>query len=298
MINRGINAKRDDGCQGAVKNLARVRCSTKESSTKSKLPVDLLLLHTVLKSSVDTLFAKSCSDMSASSNPQGAKGDRRMFVRFAKVRAGRIGGIQFNLIQSRVFKSSFQRIPATSAWVLGLAFLVSSLAGLGASAAGLDLPKPSPAAPECVAYGKAIAANNEQVIRWKKSTANQFKERGHVLGIVTKIYDDRPSHDHFQIQLAQEPGATLEVIYNSAFGALPELQVGDKVQACGDYITSTAQSGPYPASPDGAIIHWVHRNPRPSGHDHGFVIVNDRLYGFDIGNAARDRRPQPRFLAQ
>lgn len=221
-----------------------------------------------------------------------------MFVRFARVRAGRFGGVQFKSNQSKLFKNKLQQLSANSAWFLGLAFLVSSLSSVGANAGGFDLPKPSPAAPECVAYGKVISANNEQVIRWKKSTANQFKERGHVLGIVTKIYDDRPSHDHFQIQLAQEPGATLEVIYNSAFGALPELQVGDKVQACGDYITSTAQSGPYPASPDGAIIHWVHRNPRPSGHDHGFVIVNDRLYGFDIGNAARIRRPQPRFLLQ
>ena len=37
------------------------------------------------------------------------------------------------------------------------------------------------------------------------------------------------------------------------------------------HITSTAQSGPYPASPDGAILHWVHMNPQSKGHPPGLL---------------------------
>lgn len=178
-----------------------------------------------------------------------------------------------------------------------IAFLLFSITGFTSSLASaadalagdLGSLKPSPAAPLCSAYGRPLPVNNEQILRWKKSTNNQFKERGHVLGRVTKVYPSRPNHDHFQIAFSDEPGATLEVVYNSAFGALPELKNGDVIQACGDYITSTAQSGPYPASPDGAIIHWVHRNPRNSGHEHGFVVVNDKVYGNDVSNATRDR---------
>ena len=72
---------------------------------------------------------------------------------------------------------------------------------------------------------------------------------------------------------------TIEVIYNNQFGAMPRLAPGQIVEACGDYITSNRPNGHYPASPDGAILHWVHFNPADQGHEDGYVVVDGRLTG-------------------
>ncbi len=89
------------------------------------------------------------------------------------------------------------------------------------------------------------------------------------------------------------------MIYNEDFGVLPDLNKDSVAQACGDYITSTDRSGPYPASPDGAIIHWIHMNPRNVGHPSGFLIIDNVLYGKDYENAGpkpypNRRKPKPR----
>lgn len=138
---------------------------------------------------------------------------------------------------------------------------------------------------ECLAYGRDLPINNRQILHYKRTTSNQFQERGHVKGPITALYSDRNGHAHFQIRLGNQPGDTLEVIYNEDFGPLPELQEDSMVEACGDYITSIAKSGPYPASPDGAIIHWVHMNPRNVGHASGFLIIDNVLYGTDAEHA-------------
>jgi hypothetical protein len=164
-------------------------------------------------------------------------------------------------------------------WFLSVSLLVA-----GAQAADQ--------APECLAYGRALPINNQQVLHWKRTTKNQFRERGNIQGTVTQILPDRNSHAHFVIQIGKGGNDTIEVIYNEDFGKMPTPKIGAVVQACGDYITSTAQSGPYPASPVGAIIHWVHMNPRGRGHDPGFTMVDGVLYGMDIENAG-PRRHEP-----
>ncbi len=147
--------------------------------------------------------------------------------------------------------------------------------------------------PRCLSNGVDLPVNNAQVLKWKKSTKNSFKERGHVKGPVSDLYSDRNGHAHFQIKIGDDRNDTLEVIYNEDFGALPDvIDVGTMVEACGDYITSIAQSGPYPASPDGGIIHWVHLNPRP-GHPSGFLIIKGKVYGTDIENAGPKPRRRP-----
>ena len=62
-------------------------------------------------------------------------------------------------------------------------------------------------------------------------------------------------------------------------GAIPKIQKGMSVEACGDYITSTQTTAQYPASPDGAILHWIHKNPKPGGHASGYVEVDNVIYG-------------------
>ena len=131
--------------------------------------------------------------------------------------------------------------------------------------------------------GKPIAVNNSQVLQWKTSTSNQFLARAHVKGTVMDIYPDHSGHNHFAIDLDKNPSDGLEVVYNISFGQLPAIRVGMTVEACGDYITSNDATSQYPASPMGAIIHWIHRNPSPQGHKSGFLIINGQLYGQGSG---------------
>lgn len=149
-------------------------------------------------------------------------------------------------------------------------------------------------APECPSYGKNLEVNNAQVLHWKRTTPSGFRERGHVQGIVINIYNDKSGHDHFSIQIGRHQEDTLEIIYNQDFGSIPQIEVGMLVEACGDFITSTQQNGPYPPSPDGAILHWVHMNPQFRGHDPGFLMLAGGLYGQDTTNAGpkRERNQQ------
>jgi hypothetical protein len=61
-----------------------------------------------------------------------------------------------------------------------------------------------------------------------------------------------------------------------------EVSAGAQIEACGDYITSNAPSGHFPASPDGAIVHWVHQSPNPKSHDSGFIVVNGVVCGTSL----------------
>jgi len=131
----------------------------------------------------------------------------------------------------------------------------------------------------CMNHGQVLPIDNEQVLQWKSSTQNQFHSRGNVSGTVDEVFHDQTGHRHFSLKIGSGPEDHIEVIYNEQFGQMPEPSVGDNAEACGDYITATSASGGYPPSPDGALIHWVHRSPNPSAHDSGFVIINGVVYG-------------------
>jgi hypothetical protein len=135
-------------------------------------------------------------------------------------------------------------------------------------------------APDCLdRNGQPIAENDDQVVQWEHSTPNQFLARALVVGDVVQVYPDQNGHSHFAIQIGPTNDNLLEVIYNQDFGNVPAPTVGQHVEACGDYITSTAQAGPYPESPAGAIIHWVHYAPNPQRHPSGFLMIDGILYG-------------------
>ena len=184
-----------------------------------------------------------------------------------------------------------------------LGFLFSAIAWAGFAGPGVYAADPVPV---CLAYGKPLAINNQQVLHWKRTTPNQFRERANIQGVIVEVYPDKNGHEHFAIQIGKYEEDRIEVIYNQDFGALPDrLQEGSLVQACGDYITSTAPSGPYPASPDGALVHWVHMNPSGRGHDPGFITIDGVLYGQDVehappkkGGKNRDRRQRQRNLVE
>lgn len=136
--------------------------------------------------------------------------------------------------------------------------------------------------PDCIARNQQLPVNNEQVIHWKQSTRDGYKDRGHIHGTLTSVYKDKSGHRHFQVTIGDGSGETIEIIYNQEFGAIPKeaLQIGAEVESCGDYITSNKR-GKYQPSPDGAIIHWVHKSTN-TRHDSGYVMINGEVFGFNF----------------
>jgi hypothetical protein len=129
----------------------------------------------------------------------------------------------------------------------------------------------------CLDHKKPLDVMNDQVIKWKSTTANAFLARARIQGTVDQVFPDHAGHRHFSLKIGPNPNDHIEVIYNLSFGKLPVAVIGMTSEACGDYITSIAQTGSYPPSPDGGIIHWVHKSPRGS-HESGYVILNGVKY--------------------
>jgi hypothetical protein len=134
-------------------------------------------------------------------------------------------------------------------------------------------------APVCMGHGQVMPVNNAQIAKFKTTTPNGYHDRGHVSGKVTAVFKNATGHNHFEITLdGVATPTTLEVVYDMKFGGLSPIAPGMQIEACGDYITANAFFHGYKPSPDGAIIHWVHRADH-GGHDAGFVIVNGEVFG-------------------
>jgi hypothetical protein len=153
--------------------------------------------------------------------------------------------------------------------------LISSILGLLLFSTSVFAGDSSPL---CIGDNQPLPVINEQVLQWKKTTPNSFKKRGHIEGVLTKIYPNKTGHVHIQVQIGQERFETIEVIYNTKFGKVGAMQIGSTVEACGDYITSNKRTGRYKPSPDGAIIHWVHRSNNDH-HESGYMMIDGVVYG-------------------
>lgn len=146
------------------------------------------------------------------------------------------------------------------------------------------------AIPECLdSNGKAMSVDNATPLEWKTKEANQFLARSHIDGHFVKVSLERASHYQFIIQIGPDAKDLIEVIYNKEFGEYPAVFPGMKVEACGDFINSFAQAGRYPPSPAGAIIHWVHKNPKASqgSHPSGFLVMDGKLVGYSNPKQSR-----------
>lgn len=159
--------------------------------------------------------------------------------------------------------------------LLSLVVALSGVSGATAKVAATNAAA-GPIDETCMDHGKPLAIINAQVLQWKTDTANAFLARARISGVVDQHFPDHSGHRHFSLKIGPQPTDHIEVIYNLSFGKLPVPNIGDKAEACGDYITSISQTGPYPASPDGAIIHWVHQ--APNGHEPGYLILNGVKY--------------------
>jgi hypothetical protein len=150
------------------------------------------------------------------------------------------------------------------------------------------------ALPPCRAHGQTLQLNNEQVLDWRNSTPNQFRNRGLVSGPVTRIFLDAGDgdHVHFEIQIGPEKDDVIEVVFNSEFGNLPDqIELDMPVTACGDYITSNAPTKQYPASPSGALIHWLHFDP-DNHHDDGWMVIGGKVYGMEGQGQKGHKKPK------
>jgi hypothetical protein len=177
--------------------------------------------------------------------------------------------------------------------------LFFSLTGIlnAPSFAGQHSPRPTPppapastpsgtagVAPACLDNkGHELPVDNAAMILLKTTTPNQFLARAHVSGKIGNIYPDHNGHNHFEAILGPKAGDSVELIYNQSFGALGRLVPGMTVEACGDFINSDAPTSQYPASPDNAIMHWIHKNPGGHGHASGFLIINGVVDGQGTG---------------
>jgi hypothetical protein len=177
--------------------------------------------------------------------------------------------------------SSSKKLELRGVVVVGL--LLSALLGQHAAAGAfstLRLPTDG-TLPSCEIDGRAARLDNSRIIELKRTTKNQYHDRGYIQGVVTRIFLRKGDHAHFEIRIADGSDSdVIEIIFNRDFGN-PAVREGDRVIACGDYITSYAKANGYDASPSKALLHWVHENSRGGPHPDGFVVVNDRdLYGF------------------
>lgn len=141
--------------------------------------------------------------------------------------------------------------------------------------------------------------NNDEVLRWKETSKNQYKDRALIKGVLVGITLDRKSHLQLEVNLSGDENSRdvrnhIEIIYNKSFGEVGQVTAGMPVVACGDYITSNEQSGPYKPSPMGAILHWVHKSNTPDRHAHGFLSINGKLFGFEDEKGGRDGRQNQR----
>lgn len=160
-----------------------------------------------------------------------------------------------------------------------LSVFASSLVGVLSLLSSLSFAQ----TPNCLgAQGQTLPVNDSQVITYKSTTPNQFLARAHIQGILQHAYADKTGHSHFEVKIGAGPKDNIEVVYNQSFGALPQLAPGMVIEACGDYITSNAATSQYPASPDGAIIHWVHRST--GNHASGYVVAGGILCGQGAGD--------------
>ena len=137
--------------------------------------------------------------------------------------------------------------------------------------------------PDCMDGNQEIYINNDHTLDLKRTTKNGAERRAYVSGRIEKMPWVRGSHTRFIIRIGNGQKDIIEVVYNNKFGPMPQINPTSVIKVCGDFINAYAKHNGYDASPAGAIIHWVHFNPgtREMKHEHGFVMIDDKLVGFD-----------------
>lgn len=131
------------------------------------------------------------------------------------------------------------------------------------------------AAPACKDKKETLQIDNNAVLKYRDFMEKGFKVRALVSGIIVKEIENRQGHTHLEIDLDKDLNTTddrIEAVFSNQYGTLPTIAGGEQTLICGDFIVD-------PFSPNKAIIHWLHSSPSVKKHDHGFMTINDVIYG-------------------
>lgn len=135
------------------------------------------------------------------------------------------------------------------------------------------------ALPSCFDRKTRMDFNESQVLTWREFMENKFTARAFIKGLLVSLMEDRQKHIHLEVDLDEDLNTKddrIEVIYNVKYGALPAFQPGDEVIACGDFVVDKY-------SPHGAVIHWLHLNPKKNGpHEDGFIAIRGQVAGREL----------------
>jgi hypothetical protein len=112
--------------------------------------------------------------------------------------------------------------------------------------------------------GKVVDASGDVLKQVMNSKANRPQVL--VEGTVTKILPEDKAGLPHQKYLINAYGVKLQIVSNLEFGKAP-VQVGSKVQVCGEYINA-----------EGGMIHWTHFDPH-GNHPDGYTVLDGQLYG-------------------
>jgi hypothetical protein len=131
------------------------------------------------------------------------------------------------------------------------------------------------AAPACMDKKTSLSIENTAPEKYIAFMEKGFKTRLLLKGVIVEQTENRQGHTHFIVDLDNNMSTTddrVEAIYNNEYGDLPTIKGGEEAILCGDFIVD-------PYSPQKAVIHWLHKSPSIKKHDHGFVVINNVLYG-------------------
>jgi hypothetical protein len=126
---------------------------------------------------------------------------------------------------------------------------------------------PTPPCPQ--ATGAELPINNEQVLEWKKSTAQAVRSRVHIKG---KAVQEKKSKagSRIAVKIGPDKKDVVEIFYHGKFSPRPNVKKGQEVQACGEFI--------FDGSSEFGIVHRVHAAKNPKILP-GFLVVQGKVYG-------------------
>ena len=102
--------------------------------------------------------------------------------------------------------------------------------------------------------------------------------KGHVVGFYGNIKGKSGTeHANYGVDLDGDGRADVTFVYQIDFGAIPQIQNGAEIVACGDYITDHSFDNL-------GLIHWTHSNDGAKDHGtckhpDGYAMVNGIKYG-------------------
>lgn len=129
----------------------------------------------------------------------------------------------------------------------------------------------------CLDKKEPLQIDNNKAINIKLFQGHGFKTRAYLKGIAIQEIKKSQGHTHIEVDLnlsSEDNDDQIELIFNNQYGVLPEIKGGEEIVMCGDYIVDHY-------SKNKAIIHWVHKSPNQKKHNHGFIIINNVVYGLN-----------------